>query len=75
MPIATSVLKKFKFYTFVLINPKNFVIFNMVQIAGKYNFVSQDNFEEYLKAAGNTFFVFSCYFFKSKDFINKIIYY
>ena len=25
----------------------------MVQIAGKYTFVSQDNFEEYLEAAGN----------------------
>jgi len=24
----------------------------MVQIAGKYTFVSQENFEEYLKAAG-----------------------
>ena len=24
----------------------------MVQIAGKYTFVSQDNFDEYLKAAG-----------------------
>ena len=26
----------------------------MVQIAGKYTFVSQDNFEEYLKAAGGS---------------------
>jgi hypothetical protein len=24
----------------------------MVQIAGKYTFVSQENFEDYLKAAG-----------------------
>ena len=31
--------------------------FKMVQITGKYSFVSQDKFEDYLKAAGNVRFI------------------
>ena len=43
----------------------------MAQFAGKYTFVSQDNFDEWLKAAGNEIKLDTIY--HKKDIFTKVL--